>query len=160
MSISASTTKSASQRVLGLPEIAALIVDVIDQDVHARNGWDNSGTFDDMMFWDKDEFLHRTRTPAGMLQLKRLALAALACVNHMWFALVVPRLWRHIYTMRDPFLTTLFQSISPERRNIYAQYIESGSIEVLSEPESSQTGLGAILTRFPPTYYRISNFLG
>ncbi|KAK8097424.1 hypothetical protein PG984_016563 [Apiospora sp. TS-2023a] len=143
MSISASTTKSATQQALGLPEIAALIVDVIDQDVHARNGWDNSGTLDDMMFWDKDEeCLHRTRNPAGMLQLKRLALGALACVNHIWFALVVPRLWRHIYTMRDPFLTTLFQNISPKPRNIYAQYIESGSIEVIWEPESSQTGSG------------------
>ncbi|KAK8054868.1 hypothetical protein PG993_000095 [Apiospora rasikravindrae] len=119
-----SSNNSAVQRALRLPEIAALIVDVIDQDVHARHSLDH----DIVGFADfiKDNQAH-------MFELKRTALGPLACLNHMWFELAVPRLWRQTcITRSDPSLTTIFLRISPERRNMYAQYIEIGGIEMVT----------------------------
>ncbi|KAK7941555.1 uncharacterized protein PG986_013942 [Apiospora aurea] len=101
---------SAAQRALCLPEIAALIVDVIDQDIHARHSLDHD-IFGFVNFIQDN--------PARLFELKRRVLGPLACLNHMWFALVIPRLWRQTcLTRSDPSLTTIFQHISPACRSM------------------------------------------
>ncbi|KAK8087632.1 hypothetical protein PG997_002593 [Apiospora hydei] len=113
------------RRAAGLasPEIAALIVDMIDQDIHARHSLDpNLLGFIDFI----------QDNPAPIFEIKRRALGPLACLSHMWFGLAVPRLWRQTcITRSDPSLTTLFQRIAPTRRNMYAQYIEVCGIETV-----------------------------
>lgn len=118
--MSTSVPLSASQKVFGIAELVALIVDFIEQDVTITNPKHGRSIFHHTEYAD---------IPGVRLEKRRAALAPLACLNHLWFQSIIPILWRHSTQARIvPCLTALFWNIPPERRSLYAQRIESGTL--------------------------------
>ncbi|KAK7923649.1 hypothetical protein PG985_007720 [Apiospora marii] len=99
MSSSTSTSTSAAQEVFGIPELVALIVDFIYENLQVmKPNHGDGGIFDRTKYAD---------IPGS----------------------IIPVLWRHPTQVRtDPCLTALFWNIDSERRSMYAQYIESGTL--------------------------------
>ncbi|KAK8875235.1 hypothetical protein PGQ11_005749 [Apiospora arundinis] len=69
------------------------------------------------------------------LDAKQTALGPLARVNYLWFHQVVPVLWREpCQTDGDTFWPDLLRGINAlERCNLYAQYIEWGSVLLVGD---------------------------
>lgn len=119
--MSTTTSTSAAQKVFGIAELVAMIVEFVYEDLQAtvpKSG--KRDIFDRAMRMD---------TPVLRLEQRRAALVPLASINRLWFQSIVPVLWRHPTQARtDPCLTALFWNIDPDRRGIYAQYIENGTL--------------------------------
>ncbi|KAK8043855.1 hypothetical protein PG994_012693 [Apiospora phragmitis] len=121
------STSTASSAALRLPEIVALIVDHIYQEVQARRGRRRQDLYQSTDYVD---------TPGVRFKLRKAAFRHLVYLNSLWFHSVISVLWRHpTQTQMDPCLTELFCSIEPARRNIYAQYIERGTLVFAESPE-------------------------
>ncbi|KAK8054867.1 hypothetical protein PG993_000094 [Apiospora rasikravindrae] len=117
---------SAAKHVLSIPELVAEIV------AYIYEGFQTAG------YPHKKDLFGRTdyvATPGVRFHVKRAMFAPLARLNHLWFASVIPLLWRHpTQTRTDQCLTGQFWNIAPERRSLYAQYIERGTLVFTSSP--------------------------
>ncbi|KAK7941556.1 uncharacterized protein PG986_013943 [Apiospora aurea] len=62
---------------------------------------------------------------------------ASARVNRLWFSTVILLLWRHpTQTRTDQCLASQFWHIAPERRQLYAQYVERGTLAFTGSPRT------------------------
>ncbi|KAK8087631.1 hypothetical protein PG997_002592 [Apiospora hydei] len=113
---------STGKHVLSIPELVTLIVSYIYENVQATP------------YSHKKDLFARTDyvdTP-GVRHVRPLAR-----VNHLWFTTVIPLLWRHpTQTRTDQCLTSQFWHIAPERRQLYAQYIERGPLVFTGSPRT------------------------
>ncbi|KAK8087635.1 hypothetical protein PG997_002596 [Apiospora hydei] len=107
-----SSTKSAVQRALGIADIVSMVVDLI---------------YDDLQLLLSD---HHRCGCCPIWPEKKRALAPLACVNRLWFAMAIPVLWRQpCQTKGDPCLGRLLWHIAPARRNLYAKHVKAGAVQ-------------------------------